>query len=154
MEPRWLSGDEQRVWRALIRGSASLLDQLDRHLRLNFDLTLAEYEILYRLSEAPRFRIRMADLAACVSHSRSRLSHTVTRLQRDGLAEREHCADDGRGVFAVLTETGLARLRAAAGDHVNEVRRLVFDVAEPADLAAAGRVFESLTATREPHRES
>lgn len=144
MEPRWLSGEEQRVWRALVRGSATLLDRLDRHLRLNFDLTLAEYEILYRLSEAPKHRIRMADLADCVSHSRSRLSHTVTRLQRDGLAERENCPEDGRGVFAVLTENGLARLHEAAKEHVNEVRRLVFDVADEADLSAAGRLFETL----------
>lgn len=127
-----------------MRGSANLLDRLDRHLRANFDLTLAEYEILYRLSEAPRQRIRMADLAHCVSHSRSRLSHTVTRLERDGLAERQSCTDDGRGVYAALTENGLDRLRAAAGGHVNEVRRLVFDVADTADLAATGRMFESL----------
>lgn len=154
MEPRWLSDEEQRTWRAIVRGSANLLDRLDRHLRARFGLSLAEYEILFRLSEAPQQRIRMADLAACVSHSRSRLSHTVTRLQRDELVARETCRDDGRGVFAVLTEHGLTRLRAAAREHVNEVRRVVFDVADTADLSATRRLFETLDASAgEPARQ-
>lgn len=121
-----------------------MLDQLDRHLRHTFDLTLAEYELLVRLSEAPDQRIRMSRLADCVSHSRSRTSHTVSRLARDGLVKRTRCPEDGRGTYAVLTAGGLARLRSAAPVHAQEVRRLVFDRPDKDDLLAAQKVFESV----------
>ncbi|KAA2251365.1 MarR family transcriptional regulator [Solihabitans fulvus] len=143
-EPRWLNEDEQQVWRSLVLGSARLLENVDRHLRNTHDLTLAEYEVLVRLSEAPERRVRMAALAESASHSRSRLSHTVGRLERDGLVRRESCPGDKRGVFAVLTDDGMRKLATAAVDHVTEVRRLVFDPADFADLTAAARALGSL----------
>lgn len=143
-EPRWLNAEEQRVWRSLVLGSARLLDAVDRHLRTSHDLTLAEYEVLVRLSEAPERRVRMAVLADSASHSRSRLSHTVGRLERDGWVRREDCPSDKRGVFAVLTDAGLAKLEAAAVDHVAEVRRLVFDPVALDDLVVTAKVFDTL----------
>ena len=58
--------DQQQAWRAYILGTALLLDRLDRDLREEHDLSLPEYEILVRLSEAARRRMRMADLADSV----------------------------------------------------------------------------------------
>jgi DNA-binding MarR family transcriptional regulator len=143
-DTRWLDPEQQRDWRAFVDGIARLTDRLDRVLRDGYGLSMAEYEILVRLTEADQRRHRMADLAESVSHSRSRLSHTVGRLERDGLVRRESCGGDGRGVYAVLTDEGYAQLEAAARDHVTSVRDYFVDVIEPADLVAIGRAFRSV----------
>ena len=138
---RWLDDREQRAWRAFIVGSTRLLERLDRELREHHDVSLPEYEILVRLSEAPDRRMRMAELAAAVSHSRSRTTHTVARLESDGLVDRMACPTDGRGVMAVLTDKGWRRLVDASHTHVHGVREHLLDLADADDFQAVGRVF-------------
>jgi len=137
----WLTDPQQRAWRAYINGSTLLFERLDRQLREEFDLSLPEYEILVRLSEAPQRSLRMAVLASSVSHSRSRVTHTIARLESKGLVERRACPTDGRGVIASLTESGWGCLMAAAPMHVEGVRRNLVELSSEADLAAVGRVF-------------
>src|SRR5665811_867711 len=95
---RWLDQDQQRSWRAYLVGTTLLTDRLDRDLRERHNLSMPEYEILVRLSEAEGRRMRMAVLAGSVSHSRSRVTHTVTRMEKAGLVKRSSCLSDGRGV--------------------------------------------------------
>lgn len=140
----WLDADQQVAWRAFLGGVTALMDQLDRELRTHHDLSMPEYEILVRLSEAPDRAIRMAELAAAVGHSRSRVTHTVSRLERDGLVQRGQCADDGRGVSAVLTDAGMAALEAAAHTHVRGVHEHLVSRANREDFAALGRVMGSV----------
>ena len=52
-----------------------------------FDLSLTEYEILVRLSERPERQMRMAQLADALAHSRSRVTHTVARMEKAGLVD-------------------------------------------------------------------
>jgi DNA-binding MarR family transcriptional regulator len=144
---RWLDGEQQRSWRAYLVGTTLLMDRLDRDLRENHDLSMPEYEILVRLSEAPSRRMRMAELAGSMSHSRSRVTHTVSRLEKDGLVSRTACPSDGRGVEAALTDEGLSRLESAAHTHVEGVRRFVIDLAGDDDFAAVGRVFDAVADT-------
>ena len=141
---RWLDAEQQRSWRAYLVGTTLLTDRLDRDLRELHDLSMPEYEILVRLSEAPDRRMRMAELAGSISHSRSRVTHTVSRLEKDGLVERSACVSDGRGVEAVLTDEGFARLEEAAPTHVEGVRRFLVDLASEEDFAAVGRVFNAV----------
>lgn len=143
----WLDQDQQRIWRTLLGGITVLMDQLDRDLRTRHDLSMAEYEILVRLSEAPNRAIRMAELAAAVAHSRSRVTHTISRLERDGIVRRDHCADDGRGVSAVLTDHGLTVLEQAAHTHVRGVHDYLIENAPPDEFAALGRIMERVVQT-------
>ncbi|GLZ40201.1 MarR family transcriptional regulator [Actinokineospora sp. NBRC 105648] len=139
----WLDPEQQRSWRALVEGAGQLLARVDRHLRDTHGLTLAEYEILVRLSEG---HAHMSELATQVSHSRARLSQTVDRLVRAGLVERSPCPEDRRGVHATLTERGAGTLAAAARDHVLEVRRLVVDVLSADELTAVGTAMAKVAA--------
>ncbi|MCW2943509.1 MAG: transcriptional regulator, MarR family [Actinoallomurus sp.] len=143
-ETRWLDAAQQRDWRAYVEGSVRLADVLDRDLKAKHGLTMAEYEILVRLSEAPDRRLRMAELAEFASQSRSRLSHTVARLECKGLVARGTCGADRRGVNAELTHQGFAFLEQAARDHVAAVREFFVDVIDPADLGAIGRAFAAV----------
>ena len=90
---RWLTDDQQRAWRAYLLGSAVLSERLDAQLR-DHGLDLAEYEILVTLSESADRQLRMAELADAVHQSRSRLTHTVTRMEKRGLIERSTCPVD------------------------------------------------------------
>jgi len=138
---RWLDSEQQATWRAFLSGTTRLFDRLDRDLRVHHGISLPEYEILVRLSEATRRRLRMAELASSLAHSRSRVTHTVSRLERLGAVVREACTTDGRGVEAVLTDTGWQLLVAAAPVHVAGVREHFVDRVDPQDFAAVGRAF-------------
>ena len=138
---RWLTPDQQRAWRTYLMGTTQLTVRLDRDLQERHDLSLPEYEIMVRLSEAEDRRMRMSELADSLNHSRSRLTHTVARMEADGLLARTSCPSDRRGIFAELTDTGMARLVEAAPTHVEGVRRHLVDITSPEDLAVVERVF-------------
>jgi DNA-binding MarR family transcriptional regulator len=142
---RWLDPDQQKSWRAYMMGTELLQHQLDRELREEHDISLTEYEILVRLSEAEDNRMRMAVLADAMSHSRSRVTHTIARMEGAGLVERCRSADDGRGVEARMTEKGRAKLMEAAPTHVRGVRKHLVDIAAPKDFAALGRIFDEVS---------
>jgi len=144
MTTRWLDPDQQLAWRAYIVGTTLLLERLDRDLRDNYQVSLPEYEILVRLSEAPERRLRMAELADSVKNSRSRITHTIARMEREGLVDRAQCDSDGRGVNAHLTDAGSQRLVAAAPCHVESVRACLIDLVAADDVAAVGRVFAAV----------
>lgn len=142
-EPRWLDQDQQRAWRSFLLGTTLLLDRLDEDLRRDHGLSAVEYEILVRLSEADG-QLRMAQLAAALAHSRSRVTHTVKRMEGSGLVQRSDSPDDGRGVVCRLTDEGHAMLRTAAPSHVETVRQSLIDLVAPEDLDALGRVMDAV----------
>jgi DNA-binding MarR family transcriptional regulator len=142
---RWLDADQQSSWRSFVVGVTLLLDRLDADLQHDFDLSLTEYEILVRLSERPHRQMRMAQLADALAHSRSRVTHTVTRMERAGLVDRTTSPEDGRGIVCRLTEHGYAVLVAAAHVHVTGVRDYVVDLVDPADFTALGRVMDAIS---------
>ena len=141
----WLDKDQQRSWRAYLVGTTLLMDRLDRELREQHNLAMPEYEIHDRLSEAPDRRMRLALHAHSVSHTRSRVTHTVARLEKAGLVRRAACESDGRGVEASITDKGMAALESAAPTHVAGVRQFLVDLAGDEDFAAVGRVFNAVT---------
>ena len=150
--PRWLTDDEQRAWRAYIQLAQLLMRQLDRDLH-PFGLSMHDYEILVELSEAPRNRLRMTELADRTAQSRSRLSHQVSRMESRGLVVREGCEGDKRGTFAVLTERGAEIIGQVAPHHVASVRRHFIDQFAADGLGALTEacepVLDRLRKTRE-----
>ncbi|RYE77522.1 MAG: MarR family transcriptional regulator [Myxococcales bacterium] len=144
-EVQWLDADQQASWRAFIMGQTLLLDRLDRDLRQAHGISLTEYEVLVRLSEQPRNRLRMALLADAMCHSRSRVTHTIGRMERMDLVERVAADGDGRGVEAVMTRAGQRLLKDAAPMHVRSVRDNLIDLASPEDFAALGRIFDAVS---------
>lgn len=143
-EPRWLDGEELRAWRAYVVGSALLEQRLHHDLQEGHGLAFGDYELLVRLSEAPCGRVRMSSLAEQVAASKSRVSHQIARLEKDGLVRREECPSDGRGVFAVLTDCGRRALEAAAPTHLEGVRADFVDQLSLGEREVLTRVFERM----------
>ena len=129
----WLDQHQQRSWRAFLVGTTLLMDRLDRDLREQHRISLPEYEILVRLSEADGNRLRMAMLADSVSHSRSRVTHTVSRMETAGLLESQWekadlALEEGRPRRRLYRVTGagekaLSVSRAASGVAAQRSRR-------------------------------
>jgi DNA-binding MarR family transcriptional regulator len=139
-EPHWLTADEQHAWRSFIRLHQKLSATLVRDLQAHAKLSGADFEILVALTDVPEGRQRFQDLAKAIDWEQSRLSHQIARMTKRGLVAREECAEDGRGMFVVITAAGRKTIEAAAPHHVATVRRLVIDPLGAADLATLGRI--------------
>ena len=143
-EPRWLDAGQQAAWRAYLDGARLLFAALDRQLEADAGLSLTDYELLVRLSEAPERRLRMRDLAEVTLSTRSGVTRAVTRAEKAGWVRRVECEDDRRGMNAELTPEGLAKLAATAPGHVATVRAHLIDRLEPADLDQLRRISETM----------
>lgn len=150
---RWLDDEQQMAWRRCLAGTAHILTQLGLALR-RFDLDLNEYEILVRLSESDPHALRMSELAKNTSQSRSRLTHTISRMEKRGLVVRRRASDDRRGIIAELTTDGMDLLRTAAPTHVESVREVFIDRVDPDDLQAIGRAMAAVLEGRSTDDDS
>jgi len=144
MSDRWLSDEQQRIWRSYIGVEHRLPTRLGRELQATSGLSGAEYEVLVNLSETPGGRLRPYQLGERIEWEQSRLSHQLIRMERRKLVAREECAGDGRGSFVVLTARGRAAIEAAAPSHVDMVRKLVFDQLTPEEAAVFGRACDKI----------
>lgn len=147
---RWLDADEQRAWRNYVR-AVRLVDEALRRGLEEHGMTHPEYEILVRLSEVPGRALRMSELASSVVNSRSRLTHTVGRLERAGWAIRRPVAADGRGVMCQLTDTGFEALEKAAHTHVEDVRSNLLDPMTRGEFLALGESLGKVADHIDPH---
>jgi DNA-binding MarR family transcriptional regulator len=159
---RWLTAEEERVWRGWLTLNARLAATLHKELHNDSGLSMQDFEVLVHLTDSPEGRIRVSDLARLLQWERSRVSHHVSRMERRRLVQRVECAEDGRGAFIAITPPGRAAIEQAAPGHVNTVCRLVFDALSPEEFDAFAAIIDRLLAqldnepevTDEGHRES
>lgn len=133
MDVPWLTDDEQAVWRSFLAATRQVRRETERQLIRDSGMAGIHYAILVSLSEAPRRVLRMSELAEAVGGTQSQVSHAVSTCERRGWITRQPCSEDGRGSNASLTDAGMVALEAAAPGHVACVRRLIFDVLDPAE---------------------
>jgi DNA-binding MarR family transcriptional regulator len=145
-EVRWLTVEEERVWRRWLTLNARLSATLQRELQDDAGLSMPDFEVLVHLTDSPEGRVRVTDLARLMQWERSRVSHHVTRMERRRLVQRVECAEDGRGAFVVITPPGRAVIEQAAPGHVNMVRRLIFDALSPEEVDAFATIIEKMLA--------
>lgn len=141
-----LSAHDARLapWRSFLQAHARVARRLDEELRAEHDLSIAEYEALLHIAEAPGRRIRMRQLADGVLLSKSGVTRLIDRLVADGLVERGACVSDARGSEAVLTSAGLSRLRAASTTHLRGIHAHFLDLLDESTLATVGRAMGTL----------
>lgn len=142
--PKWLNPVEMKAWRRYIIASRRLLDALDFDLA-GHELSMADYEVLAQLSDAPDRKMRMSELAEEAMLSRSRLSHRIKVMEQAGWVKREACPDDKRGYYACMTAKGWKAIVAAAPDHVASVRLRFLDHLTKEDQRVMAEIFERIT---------
>lgn len=113
-----------RAFAALLRAHAAATRSLSAQLSADHGLTLSDYEVLLRLARAPDRRMRRVDLAEQVLLTASGVTRLLDGLERSSYVERAACSSDRRVVYAVLTEEGLEKLRAASRTHIAQIETL------------------------------
>ena len=103
-------------WHDMLSAHARAYGALERALKPH-GLGVSEFEVLERLAERSKDQRRMQELAEDLPLSQSGLSRVVARLEKDGLAERDLCKHDRRGIFVCITEAGRERYERARPDH-------------------------------------
>lgn len=149
-EVRWLDDEESRAWIGLNGILIRLPGLLDGPLQREHGLSFFEYMVLAMLSDHPGRKLRLSRLAVLTSGSLSRLSHVAKRLERQGLIRREQDPEDRRSTYAILTRMGLAKVVAAAPDHVAAVREYVFDHLDREQVRHLGDVGRAVLAGIDP----
>lgn len=140
-----LTESQMRAWRAFLGASTLVSARLNHELDEAAAISMYEYEILVRLFESEAGRVRMSQLADQVSYSRSRLTHTVGRLERAGYVLRSSCPNDRRGVYAHLTQAGYEFLAQTAPIHLDGVRRHLINRFTASELATLTELLEKIT---------
>jgi DNA-binding MarR family transcriptional regulator len=133
MEPNWLNTGEGRAWRAFMHAHHQLVVHLSRGLQES-GLSGADYEVLATLSGHDEGRMPAQELCAALGWEKSRLSHQVRGMQKDGLIGREPNPADARSTIVCILPAGRAAIEKAAPEHVTDVRRNFIDLYSPAEL--------------------
>ena len=133
MEPNWLNPRELGAWQGFIYAH----DQIEAHLNRRLQesgLSGADYTILASLSAHDGDRMPSHELRNALGWEKSRLSHQLRRMQKDGLISREPNPADARSTMVCLLPAGRAAIEKAAPGHVEDVRRNFIDLLTPAEL--------------------
>lgn len=145
-ETRWLSDEEQRMWRRY-RDMNQLLDlAVERQLQRDAAMSQSDYSVLVSLSEAEGPGLRARDLGAALGWDRSRVSHQVRRMEGRGLVAKNECAEDGRGTIVSLTDAGAQAISSVAPKHVEKVRELFIDVISEDEVRLLTEIYERVVA--------
>jgi DNA-binding MarR family transcriptional regulator len=99
------------AWQAVLTTHAAVVARVEQALQQAELPPLSWYDVLWAVRRAPRRRVRMAELAERLTLSRGGLTKLADRLEAAGLLRRQPADDDGRGLYAVLTDAGEDMLR-------------------------------------------
>ena len=116
-------GERLGAWVNLLQVNQVVDRAVEQRLKESEDLTLAEFEVLARLSAAPDRRLKMVDIAGLLLASKSGITRIVDRLEEAGLVEREIPPENRRIVYAQLVPAGVdtfCRARSVFNDAVEE----------------------------------
>lgn len=105
---------------SIMRAQQLVLARMDAALK-PFGLTFARYEALRLLSFTRNGRLPMAKIGVRLMVHPASVTHTITRLEAQGLVRREAHPTDGRTTLAAITPAG-RRLVERATKAVGSVR--------------------------------
>ncbi|QCB28222.1 MarR family winged helix-turn-helix transcriptional regulator [Corynebacterium endometrii] len=143
-QTRWLGEEEQELWRLVLSAIRKIGRGMEETLIRCSNLTASEYAVLVSLTESNEEVVRVRDLCKELEWDRSRASHQITRMEKRGLVTKAKDPNDARGVVVEVTEQGKRDLANAVPEHVESVRRLVFDHLDQRDVEALRRFFEGV----------
>jgi len=141
----WLNHHEWSAWLQLLATVTLLPAAIDSQLQREAGMSHFEFAVMAVLSQQPGRSLQLKDLAVVANGSLSRLSHVISRLERQEWVRRVSGAK-GRATNAELTNQGYRKLMEAGPIHLAEVRRLVFDVLTPEEVNDLGRVTSRINA--------
>ena len=133
---------ELDAWANFLRAHAAVTRQLSAELIEMHSLTLNDFDVLAQLARGPEHGLKRAELAERVLLTPSGITRLLDGLERAGYVGKGECPTDARVTYAVLTDEGRDKLRAASKTHLASVRALLterFTEQELGKLAKIGR---------------
>ena len=134
------------AWELYFTTTARLTERIEAALKCQAGLSMPEYSVLLMTDRAGEAGIRPSVLAHRVVFSRSRLTHTMKRLESRGLVSRRPCQGDGRGGLVFLTEAGKQLFDEAALVQRDVIRRLFLDDITPEEIDMLTGMFTRVSA--------
>ncbi|MBV8787278.1 MAG: winged helix-turn-helix transcriptional regulator [Mycobacterium sp.] len=153
MTPNWLNPREDRAWRAFVYANNQLVAHLNRGLQKS-GLSGADYAVLEVLSAHEGDRMPARDLCSALSWEKSRVSHQLRRMEKDGLLSRGPNPNDARSTMVCLLPAGRAAIENAAPRHVEDVRRNFIDLMTPTELDTLAALNERIQRHLATHHDS
>lgn len=142
-EPRWLSPEEMRLWRAWLDVTWSVEREVSEQIRRDAGITHNEYTILTALSQLPDRAARMSVLSDGMHIPRTRLTHQIDRMVSAGLVRRRSFPGDSRVILVELTETGADLLTRTAPGHARTVRSVLLDAFDADQIRTLTNLLET-----------
>ena len=133
------------AWELYFTTTARLTERIEAALKCQSGLSMPEYSVLLMTDRAGEAGIRPSVLAHKVVFSRSRLTHTMKRLESRNLISRRPCQGDGRGGLVFLTDAGKRLLEEAAIVQRDVIRRLFLNEITPEEIDMLTGLFSRVS---------
>jgi DNA-binding MarR family transcriptional regulator len=124
---------QRAQWRVFLETALAVIDILDSEMREQRGITLAWYDVLIHLEDAPD-GLGMTEIANRILFSKSGLTRVIDRMEAAGLVRRERPPEDRRVVKVLLTPAGLDALDAARAVHRRGIQEHFVSHLDPAQL--------------------
>jgi len=133
------------AWELYFTTTARLTERIEAALKCQSGLSMPEYSVLLMTDRAGEAGIRPSVLAHKVVFSRSRLTHTMKRLESRNLISRRPCQGDGRGGLVFLTDAGKHLFDEAAIVQRDVIRRLFLNEITPEEIDMLTGLFSRVS---------
>lgn len=133
------------AWELYFTTTARLTERIEAALKCQSGLSMPEYSVLLMTDRAGEAGIRPSVLAHKVVFSRSRLTHTMKRLESRNLISRRPCQGDGRGGLVFLTDAGKRLFDEAAIVQRDLIRRLFLNEITPEEIDMLTGLFSRVS---------
>jgi DNA-binding MarR family transcriptional regulator len=134
-----LSRQRLRLWLRLLRATRAIEAELRERLRVQFSLTLPQFDVLaalYRQDEG----ITMTELSRMLIVSNGNVTGIVDRLVADRLVARQLAPADRRSFLVRLTPKGRSEFATVARAHKKWIDKMLSEI----DSAEAGVIIDHL----------
>jgi DNA-binding MarR family transcriptional regulator len=124
---------QRAQWRVFLETALAVIDILDAEMQAQRGITLAWYDVLVHLEDAPD-GLGMTEIANRILFSKSGLTRVIDRMEAAGLVRRERPPEDRRVVKVLLTPAGLDALDSARAVHRRGIQEHFVSHLDPAQL--------------------
>ena len=130
-------------WRVFLEAALAVIDILDAQMQAERGITLAWYDVLIHLEDAPE-GLGMTEIASRILFSKSGLTRVIDRMEAAGLVRRERPPEDRRVVRVLLTPAGLETLNSARAVHRRGIQEHFVSHVDPAQLEALADMLQGV----------
>jgi DNA-binding MarR family transcriptional regulator len=124
---------QRAQWRVFLETALAVIDILDAEMQEQQGITLAWYDVLIHLEDAPD-GLSMTEIANRILFSKSGLTRVIDRMEAAGLVRRERPPEDRRVVKVLLTAAGVDALNSARAVHRRGIQEHFVSHFDPARL--------------------